>query len=472
MFSEMKRTFERQFELVSARPLGCFRILFSFCLLLEAIQILFHWRLFFVGDLFSSQILNLNQTLLVIWCVFILGLMCGLFTRWSALGTYFGVIYFLIWNPVVTYHADLIYHATAFVILFLPIGKSLSIDRLRQTKCDTKCDEEEKVPRLVNNLVLLFGAGFMYFDSAVYKIESSFWLDGLGFWLPASFPSFSYFDWNALLNQKLLVQFAGYLTLFYEILFIFLIWFAQARMVLFVIGVLLHLGIAIVLPIPLFGLVMVAILICFLPDRNIESLFGFSKIKIELTNLKFCHSAERLKMIWLTFGILLLFLYQLILAFHFEHLIPLFVREPVQLITGVTFHRVFGESQFKSMYRDVGIVAETTSGRQWIPYTREDGHAGFACGGGRFWSSWWAYAANENLNSSPAWIRAAEAWSIEKNLPLETLKFELMEKKVIRDQSFEYDRILKQKSIPWKKFGEITYRNGQRRVRFLSQPKP
>ncbi len=64
-----------------------------------------------------------------------------------------------------------------------------------------------------------------------------------------------------------MIKFLGYFVIVFETLFIFLFWFRPLRIPLLLIGILFHLGILIIYPIPWFALTVIAVYLLLLPER-------------------------------------------------------------------------------------------------------------------------------------------------------------------------------------------------------------
>lgn len=146
------------------------------------------------------------------------------------------------------------------------MGSRLSLDNfLGRTKA-------QSVPVVYYQILVFVGLASIYFESCFHKIESEVWVRGLGVWLPSSLPQFSEAPLMWLLDSKFLVLFLGYLTLFFEGSFVFLMWHKWSRFFLFIVGVGLHLGIYFVYSIPYFALAMLSMYWLLMPD------FFFRKI--------------------------------------------------------------------------------------------------------------------------------------------------------------------------------------------------
>lgn len=114
--------------------------------------------------------------------------------------------------------------------------------------------------KLVSNaawLLLLLNFCNIYFINGYGKVIKKMWLDGEAIYLswnlnyfanPHLIPSFFY--------NRLFCMVIGWLTILFELGFIFLIWHEKPKKVLLIAGILLHLGIAIFLSIPDFALTM------------------------------------------------------------------------------------------------------------------------------------------------------------------------------------------------------------------------
>lgn len=207
------------------------------------------------------------------WMVCCLLLMVGLFTKTMVWLNYAFTLVFLSTISSFEYHVFYTYTSVNLLCLFLPISQQLSIDRLLEKLKYSNTEYLYQPPTtttvLSYTMPIFITIGFVYLDSIFYKTISTFWMQGLGVWLPSSFPQMSITSTNGLggflINQELLTKFFGYLTLIFEAIFIFLFWFKKFRLPFFIIGIGLHLGILISFPIPWFALTVVATYLLLLP---------------------------------------------------------------------------------------------------------------------------------------------------------------------------------------------------------------
>lgn len=455
-------------EPISPFPLATFRVAFGVLILAEFLHTIYMRRFFYLADPLHDSFTTALTLKLVVWFVAIICLIVGLATPVAALIVYRFIVAFFGPTESIIYHADFLYIPAGLLVTILPTNRCLSVDR-RLVKRYFGVDLATfPIPRFFNNLVIFWVMGLMYFDSTLYKLESPFWIDGLGFWLPASFPSFTAFSWNALLNQAWLVKLAGYITLVFELVFLFVFWIPKMRRVLLPLGLVLHLGIAIVLPLPLFGLLMVIGYLNFFPDPFLDRIVARFQKLVRKTPLivlpplekRFLRVDQVMLRVLLGVGALVL-VGQGMLSFD-EKAVPDKTKAFLRRNTGIGEHRVFSEWQFNAMKQEVGLVfhEKATGHETRLPWIDANGHTG-VYGYGRFWSFWW-------LNSLPGprqrefWARASEAWAVDNGVDLETGYIIVVSKPIISRKEWERDRQAAMEKLPWRALTLIRWEHGQR----------
>lgn len=252
--------------------LALFRIVYSLVLLCEVGQ-LFHLRHLIFDPVPYLQLPDASYTpALAFWLVVVVCLLLGWQTRAAAWANYAFTLYTFAAFHQFEYHIDFIYAGVNLLLPFLPVSECLSVDSWRMGK--TPC----RVSVFNYHAPLIVGVALMYFDSTAYKLGSPMWLDGLGLWRPASYPHTSWlFDPSWLLDQKYLVMGMSYLVVAFEATFPLLLFLPAFRGPIFVLGVAFHLGIAVMFPIPWFGLAMAALYLLLLPYQayeRLERVFG------------------------------------------------------------------------------------------------------------------------------------------------------------------------------------------------------
>jgi hypothetical protein len=475
-------------EPISPRPLAAFRIAISLILMAELLHIVDRRELFFLQSPLAQNVPGAVVRDLWLWGAAILGLGLGLFTPLSAGVTYWFISKYL-GNTQFHYHVDLLYLPIAFLLIALPCNRVWSVDRALVRRFFRLDLASYPIPRMCHTLPIFWVMGFMYFDSTLYKLRSPFWLDGLGFWLPASFPQFTMVSWNWLLNHELLVKASGYLTLVFELVFIFVFWIPRARRILLPIGVALHLGIAVVLPLPLFGLTMVMLYLLFFPDpglnRWLDALvrLGHRLRRRRVGSTQVSFPSEALappprpmlrfdRWMCLVLGVVMAVVSLLQGSLTFER--PIFSAQTYFSLTvrlGIASHHVFGEWQFTVMKEDVAVVYYDAQGREhWLPWIDRNGHVGSAAYS-RFWSWWWLVSLPGNpVGRNAGCARVAEEWAEREGISLEDGRVVIKVRPLITGHFWEKDRHAAMERLPWSDTVTITWPGGT--AEFDAPPPP
>ncbi len=254
---------------VNATGLALFRIAYCLILLMEISQIIYFRHLIYdkVPFLLPAEINVLPG--LIVWMISVLFILFGFYTRKAALVNYILSLVFIGTISTYEYHVFYTYMGVNFLFLFTDISKDHSIDRLRKKlKYSTArftANPEATVSAWHYFVLIAVGVGFVYFDSIFFKLASYNWMHGLGMWLPASLPMATHFDATPILNIKWLAIGMGYITVVFELIFLFTFFIKRFRVPLLIIGTGLHLGIILIFPIPWFGLCVLAIYLLMIP---------------------------------------------------------------------------------------------------------------------------------------------------------------------------------------------------------------
>ncbi|REC48987.1 DCC1-like thiol-disulfide oxidoreductase family protein [Chryseobacterium pennipullorum] len=272
---------------ISGLGLSIFRIVYTVVLLCEVIQFNYFRHLIFDKIPFLDPAEIDFGIPIKIWMVALVFIIFGLFTRLATIINYLMTIILVGSINTYEYHMFYAYLGINFLMLFLPVSRNLSLDRLIQkykySNTRFQYDPPKKVSILCYYIPMFIGVAFVYFDSIFYKFTSAYWTQGLGMWYPTSIPFTNFISIPTILDQKYLMLFFGYLTLVFELVFIFTFFRKKWRVPLLIIGMGLHLGILICYPIPWFGLGMCAIYLLMVPVSWWEKLFSVRKKPAKLT---------------------------------------------------------------------------------------------------------------------------------------------------------------------------------------------
>ena len=299
------------------------------------------------------------------------------------------------------YHNDYFIWGVGTLLLFLPGYLPLSIDGLllrRRGQSVPPCSSRVVAYRAA---LIFFGVGLVYFDSAIWKFGDPMWLKGLGFWYPCTLPHTGWSDLSLLFGNEWIARGASYLVLVFETLFLVLLPFRSMRWPLIIVGLVLHVGIIVSLPIPLFGFDVLAVYWLLVPDEFYRRFF---KNETAMTSGTFAgQSVARLSFVVLMVtGFLLQLPFSIagpplserciVRALGRRKAMPVvkafsnFVAQagPVtSRLFGVTTHCVFMYDFHFKGYNHLLALREVGTDR-WLPLVRPNGRASPSCTG-RMW---------------------------------------------------------------------------------------
>ncbi len=247
-----------------ATGIGLFRLLFGIITLQEIFFLLYFNHLIFDPIPYIDVEFPMIPFFLYLWAIIASFIIIGYRCQFAIISNYIFWIVFVNFTPMQRDFDggfDLFMIGTNFFLMFMPVDKAFSIDSLRR-KLQTPFVHystyiKPTVSVLAYYLPVIICLGFLYFDSALHKMFAPHWRNGLGAWLPSSIPYYvSAINMSWLLNIEWLQKSIGYLILIFQFSFIFLFFFKKLRLLYFVIGFSLHLGITVSFNIYPFGLGM------------------------------------------------------------------------------------------------------------------------------------------------------------------------------------------------------------------------
>ena len=254
---------------VDSIGLSVFRIFYFTVLLCEVLQFLFFSELVFLGTDINFKVI------LISWAVCILFCILGIFSNYIYLINYLFTFFIIGTIKTYEYHMFYTYLIVNFLLIFIDSTKSLSLDSVIKRKAGISIDVTTSQMSYFS--ILFFAVGVVYLDSVFFKVKSEIWMSGLGLWLPGSLSNLVHLDLSFLLNQKYLMIFLSFLTLFFEFIFIFLFPIRKIWAPLFLIGNGLHFGILLFFPIPWFALGMMTLYLLLVPVHLWRRLFKITE---------------------------------------------------------------------------------------------------------------------------------------------------------------------------------------------------
>jgi len=231
---------------------------------------------------------------LVIFALFTLGF-C---TRVTSVLTWLAALCYIHRMQYVLFGMDAMMSILLFYLMIAPSGAALSVDRLiaryRATKALARAGGKRvawaeavlagpQPSAIANFAVRLFQIHFcfIYLASGLAKLKGSMWWNTSAAWLIMANPEFCPVHYELYENAlhllasyrpilQLVFMIVSYFTLVLEISLPFLIW-TRMRPFVFICAVFLHTGIAWVMGLTCFGLLMMTLLLCYVPASVIRN---------------------------------------------------------------------------------------------------------------------------------------------------------------------------------------------------------
>jgi predicted DCC family thiol-disulfide oxidoreductase YuxK len=167
-------------------------------------------------------------------------------------------------NPILVYGVDLVLCPLLLVLCLAPIGRALSLDRVRAVRCAKLGSLDAVLPvyrsewagactRLIQLQMAL-----LFFHSGIAKIRGDEWWNGDVMWiLHTHYDYYNNTVLNLLASHYWIGNAAVYFTLLLEIAFPFLIWQRSWRAIMLAGAIFLHVMIALLMGMPYFSFVMI-----------------------------------------------------------------------------------------------------------------------------------------------------------------------------------------------------------------------
>jgi predicted DCC family thiol-disulfide oxidoreductase YuxK len=212
--------------------------------------------------------------------------MLGWRTSWVKWIVLIGHISFAYRNPISWYGVDKIIACLLVILCIAPIGRAMSLDRVRTVRAAKRDNLEATLPRYNSpwagacTRLMQIQMAVLFFYSAIGKRGDDWW-NGDAIWYV--FANNDYYNrslLDLLASHYWLANAATYLTVFIEIAFPFLIWQRATRPYLLAAAIFLHLQFAILLGLIYFSFVMVMGHMSFLRPEWLAQLGAWWKRRI------------------------------------------------------------------------------------------------------------------------------------------------------------------------------------------------
>lgn len=277
------------FDPVSTLPLGLFRFLFGLnALIMYSIRIK-DWRFYFTDEgfvqakdaattlpeFFQSPLAWVPQNealtlgLHIVFLIALLFLCVGLFGRVAAIVAMWLHVVFMQRNYGIVYGADIISAFLFFTLALTDNDRSFSLRAL--------LGRAKKPTGTLNQMLTTVGVRFLqiqicvvYGYTGLEKMKGPSWWDGTAVWAVLGNRQLMMFDTSWLREIPLIIVFATFTTLLFEIYFPVLVWLDKTRRWLLLFGVALHAGIAVSVGLVFFSVAMVSTYFIYIPPESLE----------------------------------------------------------------------------------------------------------------------------------------------------------------------------------------------------------
>jgi len=172
-------------------------------------------------------------------------------------------------NPYILNSGDRLFMIVAALAAFTPLSRKLSIDAwLARRKPGKPLGDLSSV---WGQRILGLQISYVYLNSAVAKLGNKRWQEGMALRDVLASPVFA--EWPTYIDSRAIIYFLTYSTLAFELSFPVLVWFKKFRPFMLLAGIGFHMGIDIMMVIPIFSYAMLAAYPVFLTDGETRWLF-------------------------------------------------------------------------------------------------------------------------------------------------------------------------------------------------------
>ncbi|MBX9693512.1 MAG: HTTM domain-containing protein, partial [Cyanobacteria bacterium] len=299
--------------------------------------------------------------------VLVASLMVGYKIRFCAIAHYLLFTALIYPNCLHRYHFDYVTGNFSLLFMFAPAAKTLSVDsRLKGIQAPG-----ELLPRWF--FFLYFTAIWLFYvDSVLFKVASPMWTGGITFWFGAALPHFSLHMYPEWLEIDWVVKMMTYTAFVFEATFP-LILFSRLRPVMVLFGFLLHLGITLFYPIPLFGVGMAVLFLFYFNYGQKATPAGSSKTADEFETPP-----------WLGYGLIGLLMFTQILLILPKEQKPPFTRFLMKALH-IHRHPVYVDAHFVNPNPLCRFVTTVDGKEVEIPTFSKDGYPIYPAVEGRYW---------------------------------------------------------------------------------------
>jgi hypothetical protein len=253
---------------VSGKSLAMFRIVMGTFLMLLVLRIMPYRDIYFDQVKGTAPYTFPSKLLLFAWLISAFFLAIGFKTRISSILCYaFTVIgaTFFSMTGIGSFNDDVLRISTLLLAL-LPCADHFSVDALLRRMSDPLHNTTSQW-RLNYRLAIILILGILYAGSAISKLLSPLWQQGLGLWIPYSVPARRWLEFSPFINNKVLMQCFAWSTIAWELAFPFLFFRRKFSLFFAISGIALHILIGLIFPIYFFCIGPILAYSLFISDK-------------------------------------------------------------------------------------------------------------------------------------------------------------------------------------------------------------
>lgn len=213
------------------------------------------------------------HAVLIAYVIVSLLLMFGVFSRVTCGALWYLQLSVAHRNPLITSDADVVFGILLFIGMFLPLGRRWSFDAWLARRLATRWPklfdmQRWPLPSIWSARLLEFQIALIYGMTAYAKLQKDVWVEGRAIRGFLAMPTYS--TWPMWHDHWPFMKPLTWGTLAFECAFPLLIWFRPIRPWLLLAGVAFHVGIDVLMQVPLFSWTMICAYIVFVPDERVE----------------------------------------------------------------------------------------------------------------------------------------------------------------------------------------------------------
>ncbi|MCM0605765.1 MAG: HTTM domain-containing protein [Xanthomonadaceae bacterium] len=209
---------------------------------------------------------------------FSLTLMIGLWSRFSSFAVFILMTSFHHRNIHILNSGDTLLRLFSFFMIFSPIGRAFSVDRIIRILKGTEGIEIPQAP-IFGMRLLQFQFTWVYVCATFFKLKGSEWMAGTALSTVLKIPEFQTPLSHLMAHDNLFTRFLTWSSIGVEALLGTLIWIPRLRLPLVFIGIVFHLCIDQLMFIPLFEWIMITGLLLFVDNQYFLKLAALLKDK-------------------------------------------------------------------------------------------------------------------------------------------------------------------------------------------------